>query len=515
MYIIISLISGIILSLAFPRPNLHWVAWFALSPLMYMVCRLRLRQAALCGLAFGFGFFGVLLYWIGVFGYLPWFALAMFQAVFVVIFAMLAGILSRGSSRPLRLLLLPSLWVAVEWFRSLGMMGLTWGDVGYSQYRFLPVAQLSSVAGVCGVSFLLALSNAAIADLAGAHPARAKREPGLRGTAMYLCADPKCRPAFLCLALTPLACLFGLAQLRHAVPSDAPELHVAVVQGNIDQGTVEDYQYIQRTWATYEPMTRSAGMGGADLVVWPETVVPGCLGREQWTQDRLNALASDSHARLLVGGWDENGHGDVYNSAFLIAPGRGIVGRYAKVHLVPFGEFVPVRRWLPFLERYKVTSHDTASGPGYDAIDAGRFRIGTAICFESIFPEVSRTMTLDGAEMLCVITNDCWYDRTAAAEQHMAMSVFRAIENGRYVIRGASTGISCIIDPRGRVAARMGTRQSGVLRGLVRPITVLTLYTRLGDWVVWVSMLLSAGLPVLTAITRRRVREGAREEQRS
>ena len=484
--IVISLISGVLLSFAFPRANVHWLAWFALAPLMYYTYRLNRRRALICAAVFGLGFFGNLLYWIGIFGKLPWAALTVFQCLFIVAFVAAARLIGFRLGSWGRFALLPALWVAFEWIRSLGMFGFTWGDIGYSQYEALPIVQLASFTGVWGVSFLIALSNSALASLAAA-----RGNPGrLSGAHVQV--------ILVGLAILSVAVL-GLASLKRPVDRTSKPIKAVVIQGNINQDAEQDVAYCERTRRTYRTMTLAAEK--ADLIVWPETVVPGCAGRDPYIQRRLADLAAVVKAHLLVGGWDESDRGGDLNTAFLIGPGSGVLGRYAKVRLVPFGEFVPLRRYMPFLQYYRVTPMDVSPGPGYNLLDAGSYKLGTAICFESIFPDISRRLTESGAELLCVITNDTWFERTPAAEQHMSKSVFRAVENRRYLLRAAATGISCIIDPHGRILARAGLFRRSVLHADVRAQAEKTFYTRHGDWLVYACLAL-VGLLTMIAITR-------------
>lgn len=489
LYIVVSLISGILLSLAFPRANMHWLAWFALAPLMYYVYRLTWKRALICGLAFGVGFFASLLYWIAIFGKLPWVLLSILQALFVVGFVVLAKLIGSRLGLWGRFMLLPALWLAFEWFRSLGMLGFTWGDMGYSQYKVLPVIQIASLAGVWGVSLLVALSNAAFANLATA------RKAGRGFGAAYM-------QVFLVGLLVLAAAIYGQASVGRRNAPAGERVKAAVVQGNVNQDTDQDVEYCEHVWHTYRTMTLAAAQKGADFIVWPETVVPGCAGSEATIQRRLSSLAAEAGGYLLVGGSDEDEEGRMYNSAFLIGPGRGVLGRYAKVHLVPFGEFVPARRYIPFLGHYRVTPYDTSPGPGYGPLDTGRYQLGMAICFESIFPHISRRFSLSGAELLCVITNDAWFGRTAAAEQHMAKSVFRAVENHRYLIRAAATGISCIIDPRGRILAQCGLFQPGVLVHDVWTDTDRTFYVAHGNWLVYVCLVAIFLLAIVASLRR-------------
>ncbi len=474
--IVISLISGIILSLAFPRANLYWLAWVALFPIIYYTYNLSWKKTIISGMLFSVGFFASLLYWIAIYGKLPWIALAVFQGLFILAFIVATKAIGTRLGAWGRMILPPCMWVVCEWGRSLGMFGFTWGDLGYSQYKFLPIVQISSIAGVWGVSFLLVLFNASLANLLPAiHATERERRAAWRGFS-----------AVLALVIAVLA--YGYMSLARPIDRTGAPIRVAVIQGNISQDIDDTYVYSEEAWRAYESMTLLAASTGVDLVVWPETVVPGYVGSDPYVQHRLAELASAAKSKLLVGGLGDGGHSDVYNSVFLIGPGTGILGRYSKVHLVPFGEFVPARKYMPFLQYYMVRPFDVSPGLGYNLTEAGQCRIGTAICFESTFPDISRQMTERGADVLCVVTDDEWFGRTAAAEQHMAKSVLRAAENGRYLIRSASSGISVIIDPRGRILCRAGLNCAAVLKSDIRPQTVTTFYTRHGDWLIYISI---------------------------
>jgi len=441
------------------------------------------------GLAFGIGFFGVLLYWIGLFGILPLSLLAAFQSLYIVIFVIIAKLAVERIGAWGRFLFLPALWVVVEWLRSLGMFGFTWGDLGYSQYKVLPVIQIASVTGVWGVSFILAMANTALLNLALSWKTKARRDGFLQVVAA----------AVLVLAVVT----YGFISINRPIDRSGRMVRVAIVQGNFNSDTDWDFDLCQEMWRTYTDKTTEV-KGKADLVIWPESAAPGNTGNDPSIQLRLANLAAGTKSHLLIGGWDEDHSGKMYNTAFLIG-GFGIVGKYAKVHLVPLGEFIPkcMRCMMPLLKSYRVVDYDTTPGSGFLPVDTGKLKIGTAICFESIFPQIPRLMTAHGADMLCVITNDSWFGRTSAPEQHMSMSVFRAIENRRYLVRGAATGISCIIDSRGRVLSKSGIYKPAVIEGAVWPEKEQTPYTRYGDWVVWLSMALIL-LIGASGFTRRR-----------
>ncbi len=212
----------------------------------------------------------------------------------------------------------------------------------------------------------------------------------------------------------------------------------------------------RRTLEIYGSLTREAAKVGPVLVVWPESVLPGSPEEEPWVSERAAEAARESGAWLLAGGPYRDEQGRPRNSAYLYAPSGHRRDRYDKVQLVPFGEYVPGRRWLPLLERYHVREEDFAAGWQHRVMQAGMMAVGPMICFESIFPRISWELVGRGAQVLVVITNDAWFGRTAAAAQHRQIAVLRAVETNRWVVRGASTGISSIIAPDGRVVAEAG-----------------------------------------------------------
>lgn len=457
------------------------------------------RTALLCGWAFGAGFFASLLYWIAIFGTLPLVGLAIFQGAFTAVFAVAGRLIGGRLGLWCRLILLPMLWISLEWFRSLGLLGFTWGNIGYSQYKVLPVIQIAEITGVLGVSFIIALANAALANMLISLKAKDKRSP-----------------AFLQMSAAALvilaSSLFGVTRISAPITPSGAKITAAVVQGNVRQDTDDWFDFAQKTWDIYRPLTVEAARNGADLIVWPETAVPGNLAHDPGVQRQLFALSRLTKVNLLVGGWKEY-QGKAFNSAFLINPKDGIVSEYSKTHLVPFGEFVPARKYMPFLQYYRVRPQDTSPGTGYNIMRNNGYRIGTAICFESAFPYISRKLTSAGAELLCVITDDEWFGNTSAAEQHLSKSVFRAVENRRYLLRGAATGVSAVIDPKGSILDSAPLWKSSVIVHDVWPVSGKTFYTRHGDWLVLSSLagiLVFLLLPILGYLYNRRTGQKSR-----
>lgn len=473
LIILMMLISGALLALSYPYADIYLLAWFMPAILIWRISKCTLRMSITCGLVFGTGFFITLLYWIGIFGMFPLVALAIYQGIFIALFAFIVKMYFSDNSRWQRLIIIPSLWVSIEWLRSLGMFGFTWGDLGYSQYKVIPLIQMASVTGIWGISFVIMLFSTSLADLITDYQFEPKRKYALTRLSSTV-------------LLIAILIFYGIVYSRNPIGS-GQTITAAIIQGNIDQDADEDDIYIDKSWSEYSTMSIDAGRQGADIIIWPETVAPGSMADSD-TRGKVQKIASDAGADIIAGVWDRDKAGRVFNSAFLVSSDGEILGKYHKCRLVPFGEFVPARKYLPFLERYHVTPYDSSPGSCPGVLDNGKVKYGMGICFESIFPNILRNTVRSKAEILCVITNDCWFDETPAAKQHMAISVLRAVENRRYLLRGAATGISCIIDPHGRIINQSHVMKRTIVSGRVSPINDLTIYSRFGDWFVYLCI---------------------------
>ena len=346
-----------------------------------------------------------------------------------------------------------ALWCGLEWLRGLGAFGFTWGWLGYSQAPVLWLLPMARAAGTLGLSFAIVLANAALAELVMPSSPR-----HLRG-----------RP-LLGLAATAAVILLLRAWGMAAPAPRGPTLTAAVVQGSAhgpllgeDVNTPLTREEQEAAISRYAALTAEAARKRPALIVWPESAIPDAPEEEPWLAARLARIAEEADTWLLAGGAYVDEEGRSFNSAYLYSPSGHVTARYDKVHLVPFGEYVPGRSWLPLLRRYPIRDFDFAAGSVPRMLQAGTVTIGPMICFESIFPSISWDLCERGAQVVVVITNDAWFGRTAAAEQHRQIAVLRAVETGRWVLRGASTGISAIIAPDGRIVAEAGLYEREVL----------------------------------------------------
>jgi apolipoprotein N-acyltransferase len=305
-------------------------------------------------------------------------------------------------------------------------------------------------------------------------------------------------PVFISSILVVAIAVYGAARMKTVEVASAswPTLRVGLAQGSIDQGVKWDGRYQQETIDIYSALTENASKELARLVVWPETAIPYYYDAEEVKDGQVGAIARSASTYILTGSPSYNYNPEsnkvtYFNSAFLIDPSGATVGRYDKYHLVPFGEYLPLRGILPF-EKLTAGIGDFTEGQGPVPIDYGEASIGTLVCFESIFPEIARGHARNGADLLVTITNDAWFGRTSAAYQHFQMAVLRAVENRSFLVRSANTGVSGVIDPVGRVrkATELYERayvvdEVGLRQG---PIT---LYTAYGDFFAWGCSIIS------------------------
>lgn len=528
---LLSALSGLMLILIFPRFDVEILAWFALVPLFFAIQNQSLGRASLYGFIAGmiFYFFGLI--WIAdtvvnfghvpkLLGYLILGLLAAYLSFYIALFCCLVCRWSRG--RPLYVFILaPPLWTRLEYIRSTHLeYGFSWLGLGYSQYKSLAVIQIAEYTGVYGVAALIVLVNAALycllhAGLAGQDFRPPKGQTaGIAGVAALALA--------LCLGYG----VHALDRYDVAVPGKAPSTYaerdlaggaaapghppllVALVQGNIEQDMKWNPLYRSQVMRTYAHLTRKAGAAKPDLVVWPEAATPFYFTLDNIYTRSLKNLAREIQTPLLFGSpYHEQVAGKVvsYNSAYLISAEGEPMGRYDKIHLVPFGEFVPFQKLLWFVRKMATGVGDFGRGDRPVLFTLAGTRFGLSICYEIAFPDLARRPVKAGARFLVNITNDAWFGRSAASYQHFGMAALRAVENRTPIVRAANTGISGTIDPSGRI--RDTTElfvEDLVLTRIVPRSGELTWYTRNGDIFSFVCMALTAVAALLAWIPGKR-----------
>lgn len=479
--------GALALALAFPGTDWSGAAWVALAPLITLALMRPSRTALALGWLGGFLFFLILLRWLDftfrVYSAIPWpltwfptMLLAAYCGLYVGLFAGALSWLGARRSPAVALATAPFLWVAGEWVRGWLMGGFPWGHLGYSQHQQLTVIQIAELGGVYAVSFVVVAVNAAVAALVLL--SRRQAVTALAAAALLVGATV----------------VFGTVRLREA---DGPgeTAAVAVVQPSIAQPLKWDPDYAVTTLQIYFELTRQAAKGKPDLIVWPETSTPTVLRRDPALLAALRALSRDAGAPLLVGSVDvEDGSPPKYrNTAFLLDE-RGIVNRYDKIQLVPFGEYVPLSGVIGFVRGWAEFIADLEPGSRSVVFSGPPAPFGTVICYEGIFPALVRRFVKDGARFMVNMTNDGWFGRTDGPLQHLGMYPLRAVEHRTAVVRAANTGVSALIAPSGEVVSSLPLFVRGVLEGRV-PLSVRrTFYTRFGDWLAYLAAVVSAAV---------------------
>ncbi|MGH7472924.1 MAG: apolipoprotein N-acyltransferase [Candidatus Methylomirabilales bacterium] len=494
-------LSGVLLALSFPRFDLAPLAFVALIPLLVGLDGVPALQGTYLGIIAGAVFSLMSIPWVvhtmTAYGGLPLpvgvlllVVLSLYLALYVGVFAF--GVTRLSPEDGLGYLVgAATLWVGLEYLRTFLLTGFPWNLLGYTQYRSLSIIQIASITGVYGVSFLLVLVNAAVA-LACLHVRRSARQAlmPVLGVGVLLIGTV----------------VFGMGR-RVSAEIPRREIRVSVVQGNIEQGIKWDPEFAGRTIAVYDRLTRRADRG-SDLIVWPETAVPFFLREGGPLTRRVLDLAMEVQAPLLVGSPDRVSDASprYYNSAFLISPAGEIVQKYDKMHLVPFGEYVPLSSLLFFVHKMAAGIGDFSAGEAFTVFETPKGRFGVLICFETIFPDQVRRYVLAGADFLVNITNDAWFGDSAAPYQHLSMAALRAVENGVYLVRAANTGISALVAPSGQILERSDLFVEAVLSATMAPRSGGTFYTRRGDLFAWGSVLISLFLLASRRRTRRKER---------
>jgi apolipoprotein N-acyltransferase len=346
--------------------------------------------------------------------------------------------------------------------------------------------QMADITGTYGISFLIVLINVVLYDLLSY---RSSEGGGRRaGKRLLVEVSTGCVLVLVCY-------FYGVARIEEirVALREAEPMEVVLVQGNIDQSIKWNPQYQKETLNIYKSLSLQMSMSGAGLIVWPETAVPFYLQNVDDLSGEVTDVAKASAYWLLFGSPSYLGKEadklSFFNSAFLLSPGGDIHGRYDKVHLVPFGEYVPLRQFLPFIGKLVAGVGDFMPGRGFYPLPMNTHKLGILICYEGILPEASRAYKRRGADLLVNITNDAWFGRTSAPFQHLSMTALRAVETRLYVVRAANTGISAIIDPTGAVISETGLFERTALHGAVKFIDKQTFYTIYGDVFVYACLL--------------------------
>ena len=492
-----AILSGLLLAAAFPKWDQTYLLIFALVPLHWALKDRSLKAAFWLGLVSGLAHYAALLYWIvyvtHVFGKLPLIAaigILLLLAGYLCLYTAVWGLgVAWGASRGLNLLWwAPVLWVALEMGQTYIISGFPWELLGNGLYLHPRLLQLADITGVYGLSFLVVMVNVSL---------------------YLLCCPPrgktlKFRQAVAVGLILALWIGYGYYRLGEVdrLMAASPKIKVAVVQGNMKQGEKWKKEMVQTTLNRYRELTGK--VQGARLIIWPETSAPFLYVRTPDLAAEVQKIARDSGGYLLFGSpaYELTPQGEFYyNRAYLLNPQAETIGSYDKAHLVPYGEYVPLRRFFPFIGKMVPMVGDFAEGPVGATVSLPEGAFGPLVCYESIFPYLARAQVANGARLLVNITNDAWFGKTSAAYQHLSMAVLRAVENRVCLARAANTGISAFIDGAGRL---LWTSEINVPEAHAMELAWLpggSLYTRIGDVFAWACVII-AGLGLILARRR-------------
>jgi apolipoprotein N-acyltransferase len=518
-----AIFSGLLYTGCFAPFNFTWLCWIALTPLIAAVwfsgedTRHRWLRNLVLGYVAGLTFFWTAFSWLTTVTVLGWFVLQFYMAIYFALWAWFCGLLQPrekkaepGSAKWDRMLaqargtaalprspwtkstnnlllafLLAVGWVTQEWLRGWVFSGFGWNGIGVALHENWPLIQIAEFTGVAGLSFMVAFANVIAIT-----------------TVFRLILEARThsvRPHFdLTLTLAAIVGIltFGLRATQISQPTKP--FRVAAVQSNVPQNQKFDPQFTSRIFERFRRLSEIALRSdpSSDLLIWPESAMPGPVLADRESNQFVMDLARSAESDLLLGTIDDE-NGDVYNAALLVSDGGEQVQVYRKLHLVPFGEFIPGRHRVPLLSRIvgDQVPGDFKAGKDYTIFELTNSDVYVAplICFEDTIGELARrfvlpTETTPGANLLVDITNDAWFLQSAGSHQHLANAVFRCVETRRPMLRAANTGVTCFVNQFGRVTQILrddtgSTFTEGVLTGEVKVPTEheLTFYTRHGE----------------------------------
>ena len=528
------LLSAALQIVIFPLPNLYFLGWAAVAPLLIALLRAREpdtlqlqagikllpakpAQAFLLAYVSGILWYAGTCYWIyntmrqyggvgtpAALGLL--FLFCLYLAIYHGIFGLLISLLANGGKGTNRfsrraLLLAAPAWVAVELARTL-ITGFPWDLLGITQVDNIPLAHVATLTGVYGLSFEIMVVNTALAAafvIRSERGQRSKRMPLLLATAAAIVVLQSGR-----LITPPVLTTDHAARL---VQQNIPVLQGSEWTKEYFEGTLHDLTAI--SLSAPSPNQSSASSARPDLIVWPESPAP-FYGNDPTFRETVSNLARASQSWMLVGNLGMRNAGEtpehatrLYNSASLVSPGGEWLGRYDKMHLVPFGEYVPFKRVFGFAGGLTQEVGDFSPGTSRAPLQAGS-KLGVFICYESIFPDEIRQLAANGAQVFVNVSNDGWYGDSGAYAQHLKQARMRAVENDRWLLRDTNTGVTSSIDPYGRVVSSLPRKVRAALDAPYALTNVTTFYTRHGDWFAYLCAIISVAGVLLSFRSRTR-----------
>jgi apolipoprotein N-acyltransferase len=479
--VLLAAVSGVLFAFSFPNVAAGWLIFIAPLPLFLAIVRARsAREAAFNGWVSQTTAWLLMVPWVvrvmSHYGGLPYAAgVAIFAAMACMlglyggVFALIAYRIRPGASFR-RWLLLPLAWAAVEYARTYLITGFPWNLAATAIIDYTPLIQIDRFAGPYLLVMLIFLPATLAAWLSIARPPR-----------MH---------AFLVGSAVVVVCFVwwvtGVVASKLISRTSGTNHIAAMLQPNISQEMRWDESNLMDIFQRMMRLTDEAAAHGASVIIWPESTVPLSYSRTAFYRGAIEGASLQHSADIILGSVAEDPQNNrLWNAAFLVSSGKTI-GHYDKIHLVPFGEYVPLRKMLFFADKLVHAVGDFQFGTN-DKPLPGKLRYGLAICYEIVFPQIGRSQVKNGAEVLVTITNDAWYDGTSAPRQHLNMARLRAVEADRYLLRAGTTGISAFVDPTGRIVSELPMNRQGIVYATFQPRHTTTPYVRFGDWFAWVA----------------------------
>jgi len=478
--------SGLIIGLAFPPMPWPWLAWFGLVPLIHSLRKAESpSNGAWLGFVWAMGFLPVVIYWMALNSGTVWWASLVSMIAAVLFLSLNYAFLGlwftwfRGKWGKFAELLLPAMWLSVELVRTYGVLGFPWISLANTQADYLYLIQNAEYTGIYGITFWVVAVNVCLANL-------------------NLIKPIKIIPVTLLVIVCPWLTGYGLLP---EVP--AGTLRVGIVQPNTNPLEKWNPEIRRQHFDQLARLTEEAAQQDPRLVVWPEAATPAYLrrgGRAYLAEikDQLGELALTVVTGMPA--YTRNGDGtrNYYNSVGLI-DSNGISQRYDKIHLVPFGEYIPLSNLMPSLKNLNLGQGNFNKGETYTAFELGDTRFGAEVCYETTIPGLNRRLVQNGAEFLVAVVNDAWFGISSEQFQHTLQYRYRAVELRRPVVRSANTGISIVYDQAGHEIVRKGMGQEGVIVADIAPSSEQTFYLKYGNLLGWIILVTATGFSIIAA----------------
>ena len=500
--VVFCIISGTLLAISFP--NNGFLAWIALIPLLFSLYYCTKIERFLLGFLTGFIFFGGQMYWELYVTPIAWICLTLLCSIYFSILCYFLHILLKKTKSWARLILIPSFWVIFEFFWSLTPLAFGWGILGYSQHYFLPLLQITRITGIYGVSFLIVFFNVSLFESLQLFKINNfKNFANLIEHLVRLFRKKRWLPyslkyLFSAIILIILIIIYGFSPFLNNNPKNLffknlNEIKISLIQPNISQSIKISSYHKDYILETLEKLSIEALKNNPDLIVFPESAVPLLFLEEDESNTSymwIKELLADIKTNLLTGIFTKDKEGNFHNSVIIFDKDGKIIDIYEKIHPIPFGEFIPARRFInnigPLRFIYensplRILKEDVIAGKKFTIFPIFQGKIGSVICFESALGQIPQRLRHKGAQILFVVTNDGWFRDSIELEQHFYMGRVRAVENGVYFIQCANTGISGVFAPNGIILESTNKNEACTLSTSVYFIPGQTIYSKYGD----------------------------------